>query len=198
MSDRQLHHGRLADNAGGRPDTVPVDRLQQARHTEAADLLIVGKGEMHRPLERCRLEAVHGIQRHRDEPLHVGGATTVELPVAFGQGEGIAGPELAVHWNHVGVARQHDAAVALGSDGRPQMGLGPGLVMVRSERIPCCSRWLRTQSISARLDFELTVSKLTRRLRISLLVMTVSDNSGARRLSPLINPESFRRRRCAR
>ena len=50
------HHGRLADDHRARPRHVADQPLGQRRRAEAADLLVVAEGEMHRHLEPGALE----------------------------------------------------------------------------------------------------------------------------------------------
>jgi len=95
---------------------------------EAADFLVVAARQVHRPLQRMRLEHRHGGQHAGEEPLHVGGAAAVEPAVAAGELKRIAGPRLAVDRHHVGVAVEHHAAVDGGSDPGMQVGAGAGVV----------------------------------------------------------------------
>ena len=73
---------------------------------------------MQRALQVQRQRLRHQGQRQRVEALHVDGAPAVGTPVRDPQDEGVAGPGLAGHGHHVGMARQHDAAVDL----RPERG----------------------------------------------------------------------------
>src|SRR3546814_19839874 len=63
--------------------------------TGAADLLVVGKGDVDRLLERPRLEFGHQRQRGGEEGLHVAGAAHVELAGPHDHVEGGAAPRPA-------------------------------------------------------------------------------------------------------
>src|SRR6266508_983979 len=90
------------------PGTVSMSVRLRA---QAADLLVVGEGEMHRHLEPGTLEGGDIGQAGGNESLHVAGAAAVEVAVfLLGEVPRIGRPGLAVDRHDVGVARQHDAA----------------------------------------------------------------------------------------
>ena len=119
------HHGGLAHDHRLRPRHGADQPLGQRMRAQAADLLVVGEGEMHRHLEPGALEGGDVGEAGGDEALHVAGAAAVELAVAFSVSvPGIGRPGLAVDRHDVGVARQHDAAFAVGADRGEEVGLG--------------------------------------------------------------------------
>ena len=61
-------------------------------------------------------------QRHADKTFHVTGATAVELATPHFRFEGIAGPVLAVHRHDIGMARQHNAAIAFRAETGEKIG----------------------------------------------------------------------------
>ena len=117
------HLGRLADEHHARQRQRLAELGDHRPHAGAADLLVVGEGEVERHLERARLEVRHHRQHAGEIALHVAGAAAVELAVALDHREGIGVPGLAGHRHHVGVARQGDAADAGRADGGEQAGL---------------------------------------------------------------------------
>ncbi len=122
------HAGRLADQAGERFRLGHADLVDQARYADAADLLVIGKGEMDGPRRRPRLEFRNQRQRGRDEALHVGGAAAIEAALILGQHERIGRPILVVDRHHVGVARQDQPAAIRRPDRGEQIGLAPVVV----------------------------------------------------------------------
>jgi hypothetical protein len=113
---------RPLTDAQGRARQVAGDGRDHLRRAEAADLLVIGEGQMDGAFQALP-EQRHGGQGQGDEALHVRGAAPVELPVALGQDERIAGPGLAVDRHHVGVARQDDPARGGRADAGQQVGL---------------------------------------------------------------------------
>jgi hypothetical protein len=119
------HHGGLAHDHRLRPRHGADQPLGQRRRAQAADLLVVGEGEVHRHLEPGALEGGDVGEASGDEALHVAGAAAVEVAVfLLGEVPGIGRPGLAVDRHDIGVARQHDAAFAVGADRGEEVGLG--------------------------------------------------------------------------
>ena len=119
------HHGGLAHDHGLRAWHVADQFLDQRMRAETADLLVVAEGEMHRHLELRLLERRHVGEAGGDETLHVAGAATVEVAVGLlRQRPRIGLPGLSVDRHDVGMARQDDAALGLGTDRGEQVGLG--------------------------------------------------------------------------
>src|SRR5437667_10153241 len=98
------HACRLADDDEARPCRTARKNLDQMRRTETADLLVEGKREMERALQRARIELGDERQRDGDEALHVRSAAAVELALAFDEGERIGIPRLTDDRHDVGVA----------------------------------------------------------------------------------------------
>ncbi len=96
----------------------------QRAHAEAADLLVIGEGEVDRHFELALQEAGDGGEHAGEKALHVGGAAPIEAPVALGENERIARPALAVDRHHVGVAGKRDTGRIGGTDGGVEVGLG--------------------------------------------------------------------------
>ena len=134
MRADRAHAGRLADDHHARLGQARRQLGDQPAHPDATDLLVIGEGEVDRHGEPRRLERRRERQRAGDEALHVGGAAAVEAAVAFGQGERIARPALAHDRDHVGVARQRDAALAIGADGGEQIRLAARVVVDQPHR----------------------------------------------------------------
>src|SRR5260370_36810531 len=84
------HVGRLADDDETRPRRPARQAFDQVRRTETADLLVEGKREMERALQRARLELGDERQPDGDEALHVRGAAAIEPAVALDDGKRIA------------------------------------------------------------------------------------------------------------
>ena len=119
------HHGGLAHDHRLRPRHGADQPFGQRMRAQAADLLVVAEGEMHRHLEPGALQGGHMGEAGGDEALHVAGAATVEIAVGLlGELPGIGRPGLAVDRHDVGMARQHDAALGLRTDRGEQVGLG--------------------------------------------------------------------------
>ncbi len=83
------HHGGLAYDHGLRPRHVADQLLGQRMGAQAADLLVVAEGEVHRHLQFGLLEGGDVGKASRDETLHVAGAAAIEVAVGlFGQRPG--------------------------------------------------------------------------------------------------------------
>ena len=90
------HAGRLADHAGHRLHRALAQLGDQPAHADAADLLVIGEGEMQRRLELRLRELGRHRQQHGDEALHVAGAAAVEQAVLLRHRERVGRPVLAV------------------------------------------------------------------------------------------------------
>ncbi len=123
-----LHHGRFADDHRMRLRQVALHGLGQRPGAETADLLVVAQRQMDRHRHAAGLEMRHHGERDGGEGLHVGSATAVEQALLLDHGERIAVPGLVLDRHHVGMARQHHAALALGADRGVEVGLGAVLV----------------------------------------------------------------------
>ena len=123
------HHGGLAHDHRLRPRHVAHQLLGQRVGAQAADLLVVAEGEMHRHSEPRALEGGDMGKAGGDKALHVAGAAAVEVAVGLvGEREGIGVPGLAVDRHDVGMTRQDDAARRVGADRGVEVGLGALLV----------------------------------------------------------------------
>ena len=103
MRDADLHVGGLANDGEGGSRHALGDSLDQRVRTKAANLFVVGEGEVQRPLQRQTLPMLDGGEAACDKPLHIGTAAPVQPPIAFHQRKRVAGPILAIHRHHVGV-----------------------------------------------------------------------------------------------
>ena len=83
-----LIDGRLADQHHARLDEAAAELGDHRAHAEAADLLVVGEGEVDRHRQLALLVVGHGGEHAGEEALHVGGAAAVELAVALGDVNG--------------------------------------------------------------------------------------------------------------
>ena len=101
----QLHQGGLADDRQRGLDLRRLHVVQQARHPRAAHFLVIGQGEMDRPLQRGPRHLRRQRQRHADEALHVASAAPVKPAIAHLGPERVARPGLPVHRHHIGMAR---------------------------------------------------------------------------------------------
>jgi hypothetical protein len=117
-----LHVGGLAHNHHRRRRQLAADDVDHEGRAQAADLFVVREGQVHRLLRGLGEFRRRG-QGQGQEGLHVAGPAAVEAAVVLGQGPGIGGPGLAIDRNHVGVARQHDAAFDSRPDGGHQVRL---------------------------------------------------------------------------
>ena len=120
----RLHIGRFADDDGGGAGQAGGDLPDQGRRAQAADLLVIGKGQVHRPHQPRGGEVRGRRQGQGQKPFHVAGPAPIEPVLAALQGEGVRGPGLTVHRHHVGVAGEDDAALGLRPDRCQQVGLG--------------------------------------------------------------------------
>src|SRR5690606_6195343 len=98
----------------------------------AADLLVIGEGDVNRPAQRPRLELRYQGERRGEEGLHVGGAAAVEAAVARDDAEGVAVPGLALDRHDVAVSGEHHAARRL----RAEAGEEVGLSAIVAQRAP--------------------------------------------------------------
>ena len=128
MALDDAHHRRFPDDGEARFRVAITQDVAEVARTEAADLFVMGEGEMHRAAQLLAGK----MRGHRhgggDEALHVAGAAPEEMAVAFDHPVGVAGPVLVFDRNDIGMARQHDAAGFIGTDPGQQVGLGPGVV----------------------------------------------------------------------
>ena len=123
---RDLHPGRLADDAGLRYPHRRLQILQHHRYPAAPDLLVPGKCEFQRAPQPLR--PLRGVQHAGEKPLHVGRAPAKDPPPLAPQPERIAAPRLPFDRHHVEMPRQHHAPRPLGAETRENPGLRPGLV----------------------------------------------------------------------
>ena len=126
--------GGLADDARGRAASRLDQFLKQDRRPVEAVLLVEGQRDVDRALEVE--DRIPGGQRQHagDEALHVGCTPPVDPVSTTSCLEGRRGPVGGVDGDDVGVAREHDAAVDVGTDGGEQIGPAPGLV-VREDQV---------------------------------------------------------------
>ena len=126
-----LHQRRFADDDGHRRRQIVAHILHQPQHAGAADLLIIGKGEVKR---RLQIEFRHALRMGKgagDEAFHVRRTASVKLAAALFHRKRVGRPVLPVHRHHIGVAGEHDPATILRPDRRPKIGLG--LLFVEGE-----------------------------------------------------------------
>lgn len=127
MTEHRLHLRRLADEAQRRFLRRGLQKIHQAAHTETADLFVIGEGQMQWHAQRRRQKVIHCRQHAGEKPLHIGAAAAIVAAIALGEAERRNAPGLAVHRDHVGVAREHHPTAA----GRPQPGVEIGLTARR-------------------------------------------------------------------
>jgi len=128
------HAGRLANEGDRRADAGPRDLADERLRAEAADLLVIGEGEMQRPLQIERGVARRHGKAGGDETLHVAGTAAVEPAVALDHAERVRRPVLPLDRHNVGMAGQDDAAVAGRAERSEEVGLGAGPVAVDRDR----------------------------------------------------------------
>ena len=110
----------------------PVGHIvDQGAHAEAADFLVVRKGQLQRQPQRPGRGPVRGPQRTGEKALHVGRAACKQPAAAFLQPERTGGPCLAVGRHDVGMTRQQHAAAIGGADVGVQIGLAAVAVHVQ-------------------------------------------------------------------
>ena len=125
VRDGRHHAGRLADDAGQRPDPRVAQVGDQLAHAEAADLLLVAEGQVHGKGRVAVQERLRIGDGQRDEALHVGRTPAEQLAVAHHRLQRVGAPVLAVPRHRVGVAGQdHTGRLAFAQRGE-QVGLGP-------------------------------------------------------------------------
>ncbi len=125
----RLHARRLADDAERRLQAAGLEVAHQNPGSLAIHLLVVGDEQVHRPLQRQRLQVRHRGQAGGDEPLHIDGAARVQPSVVAGEPERIGAPGLAIDRDGVDMAGQGEAACDLGADDGVQVRLLAALVM---------------------------------------------------------------------
>ena len=124
-----LHQGRLADDGKRGPDILRFQVVQQAPNAGAADFFVIRQREVDWPSQFRFRDFRRQPQRGSDKPLHVTGAAAIQIAIPHFRLERIAGPVLAVHRHHIGMAAQHIAAVHfLVFEGRPDGGKKIGLL----------------------------------------------------------------------
>jgi hypothetical protein len=104
VPDDGAHVRRLSDDAEFRPRGLPLQAFDKASHADAAQFLIIGKRNVHGPLERCLSHFGNEREHAGEKALHVAGAPAIETLVSLAQLKGIDAPSLAVNRNRVGVA----------------------------------------------------------------------------------------------
>ena len=121
VAQDRAHLRGLADEAGGGGGAELGQPGDHVAHADAADLLVVGQGEVDRPGERRTHHLGHERQQAGDEALHVDGAAPDQAVAGLPQGEGVAGPALARR-HHIEMARQDDPRHVARADRREQVG----------------------------------------------------------------------------
>ena len=116
------HFRRFADDAEGGAFRPRRQRLDHAAHADAADLLVIGEGEMQRAFQRAGGGEEGRPQAGRDETLHIRSAAAVKAAVMLAEREGIAAPSLSLDRHDIRMARQDHTARAHRADGRPEIG----------------------------------------------------------------------------
>jgi hypothetical protein len=103
VGDGRHHAGRLADDAGQRRNADVAQVGDQFPRAKTADLLVIAERQVDR--ERCAaLEKIVRMgQGDRDEALHVGRASAVELAVTDRTVQRIARPLLAIPRDGIGM-----------------------------------------------------------------------------------------------
>ena len=99
------------------------------RGAAAADLLVVGEGDMDRSRQRHGEELGNHGEHAGEEALHVGRAPSPKTYAVRGEAERIARPDLALDRHHVHVAGEDVARPVARPDRREEVGpvaLGPG------------------------------------------------------------------------
>ncbi len=122
------HAGRFSDEDGKLRRQGLGHVLDDVVDAEAADLLVIGKGEVDGRCERLLQHGGNARQHAGEKALHIGGAPAIEPVVLPPHGERVARPVLAVDRHDVGMAAQHVAGPVGGADRGEQVGLGAGRV----------------------------------------------------------------------
>ncbi len=123
VTQHRLEFGRLTDHAQQRLDRLRVEPLDQRAYAQAANLFVIGQRDMHRHPQRRLHQRRHLSQYTRDEALHIGRATAIQLAVLFREVERRDRPMLAIHRHPIRVAGQHNAGQPGRADGCQQVGL---------------------------------------------------------------------------
>jgi hypothetical protein len=108
---------RLTDDAGARFHAAFSKIRNQPAHPDAADSLVVRKGEVHRRRQARRRQPRKHRQAYCDEALHVAGPAPVQAPVGRAQHERVRIPGLTVHRHRVRVPGEDHASIALADRG---------------------------------------------------------------------------------
>ncbi len=112
------HFGGFANDAAKRTGPALDELVQQPAHADAADLLVVGEGEVNRSRELAGKDFGRHREHDGDEALHVARPAPVKPAVPFDDREGIARPLLTVDRHDVGVPGKNQPTLAF----RPQRG----------------------------------------------------------------------------
>ncbi len=130
----RLHEGRFTDDAEPRLHRRVLQDVEQAAHADAADLLVIGKGEIDRRVQR----SLHGAFGHGeaagDEALHVRRAAPIDGAIARDHLERVRRPGLAFDGNDIRMPGQHHARLVRGTDRRPEIGF-PAILVVHDQAV---------------------------------------------------------------
>src|SRR3546814_15983135 len=101
-----LHFGRLANDAHCRLYRHIAQDLYETAHADAANLLIMRKREMDRDFHTTLKELRRQREGHRNEALHISGASAVQACILHDHREWICVQVLVTHRAHVSMAGQ--------------------------------------------------------------------------------------------
>ena len=121
MRQNRLHLGRLPDDAARRPGAERGEALDHVTDAAAADLLVVGKGDMYRTRQRHAEEFRNHGEHAGEEALHVGRAASRQAHAVRREAERIGRPDLPLGRDHVHMAGEDIARLVPRPDRREEV-----------------------------------------------------------------------------
>jgi hypothetical protein len=130
----------LAHDAQCRLDGDCRDPVDETEHAGAAQLLVIGYGDMDRHLEIAPAQFGHEGQDDAEEAFHVAGAAAIKSTVGLPHDERIAAPGLVLDRHDIAVTGKNHARPIRRPDRRPEIPLLASAFQMISERTPCRAR----------------------------------------------------------
>jgi hypothetical protein len=126
MRHGNLHPCRLTDNAQEGTGRHPGNGVDEIAHAAAADLLVIGEGQMDRYVPR-RIVKTCGIgETNRNKAFHVARPPTDDAAVDGGRGKRRRRPGLALHRDDVGMGGEENSVTIDRTGGGEKRGFVSG------------------------------------------------------------------------
>ena len=124
-----LHRSRLTDDAAGGFQVHVLQVGNQAFHADAADFLVIRKGQVQRCVHLGSQKPGGQRQCGGDVAFHVARSTAIEQPILDGGFEGVCVPRLALDRHDIGVPGQNQSGLAAFAERGKQIGFLAGRVI---------------------------------------------------------------------